>query len=119
MKRLLLVSYAFPPQRNAESVLVLATVRALTRAGWEVTVLTIDHTKTTEPVDEDLLREVPPGVAVVRAGGYEHWLSRYVGPWRAFWYGLRLLGLPERHCAWYFPALRGARRLLATQRFDI
>src|SRR2546423_9907479 len=119
MRRLLLVSYAFPPQRNAESVLVLATVRALASAGWEVTVLTIEHTKTTEPVDEDLLREVPPGVAVVRAGGWEHWFSRYAGPWRAFWYALRLLGLPERHCAWYFPALRAARGLLATQRFDV
>jgi glycosyltransferase involved in cell wall biosynthesis len=119
MKRLLLVSYAFPPQRNAESVLVLATVRALAQAGWDVTVLTIDHTKTTEPVDLDLLREVPPGVTVVHAGGWEHWLSRYHGPWRAFWYGLRILGLPERHCAWYFPALRAARRLLETQRFDV
>jgi glycosyltransferase involved in cell wall biosynthesis len=116
--RLLLVSYAFPPQRNAESMLVLATVRALTQAGWEITVLTIDHTRTTEPVDLDLLQDVPPGVAVIRAGGWEHVGARYRGPWRAFWYGLRMLGLPERHCAWYFPALRAAHSLLKTQHFD-
>ncbi len=119
MKRLLLVSYAFPPLRNPESLLVLATVRALARSGWAVTVLTIDPTRTAEPVDQDLLGEVPPSVAVIRAGGCEHWLSRYPALRRALWYGLRVLGLPEQQCAWYIPARRAARRLLRQERFDV
>ena len=119
MRQLLLVSYAFPPQRNPESLLVLATVRGLARSGWAITVLTIDPAQTTEAIDQDLLEEVPPSVSVVRAGGFEHWLSGFPALRRSFWYGLRLLGLPERSCAWYFPALRAGRRLLRKQRFDV
>ena len=119
MTRLLLVSYAFPPQRNPESLLVLATVRALARSGWAVTVLTIDPARTGEPIDPDLLGEVPPSVTVIRAGGCEHWLSGYPALRRAVWYGLRVLGLPEQQCAWYVPARRAARRLLRQQRFDV
>ena len=119
MRRLLLVSYCFPPQRNPESLLVLATTKALVAAGWHVTVVTVDPSQTPEAVDQDLIGEIPESVFIVRTGNLERYLSAVPRIRRICWYGLEFLGLPEQQCGWFFAARDAVQDQLASGQFDI
>jgi glycosyltransferase involved in cell wall biosynthesis len=68
MKRLLLVSYGFPPMRTAESIMVLKKVRVLARH-FAITVVTLDNHRGLFPQDAALAHHVPPGVEVIRIPG--------------------------------------------------
>ena len=75
--RALVVAYDFPPHAAIGTMRTLRVVRQLDARGWQVTVLT-GHPgayRTSTPVDEALVRKIPPGVHVLR--------SRAIRPWDA------------------------------------
>ncbi|HYM11520.1 MAG TPA: glycosyltransferase [Bryobacterales bacterium] len=119
-RRLLGVSYSFPPLHNAQSLLVERTVRALSGMGWQVTMLTVNPGSTMEPVDDALTERIPRAVEVVRTASLERRL--FAAPpslERILRHSLHFCGLPEKQFPWYFSACRAGRRLLGARRFDI
>ncbi len=60
----LCVAYAFPPINRSGTQRTLGFVRHLDRLGWDATVLTVIPRG--EPLDESLVREVPPSTTVLR-----------------------------------------------------
>ncbi len=67
MKKVLIISYAFPPMNVAGSFRPLRFVKYLSLFGWTASVLTV---RGREDILQDwtLLKEVPPNVAVHKAG---------------------------------------------------
>ncbi len=122
MKRILFVSYAFPPELVPESVLVTRTLGALVEHGWAVTVLTVGG-KVEGLTDEGLAREISEAVEVIRVPSRERYV-RVLGelpmrlhriPFRA----LSILGWPEEQYLWVAPAVREGIRLMEERRFDV
>ena len=70
MKRVLIVSYFFPPSTNMGSHRMLRFVRHLRQFGWEPVVLTTDF-KGGTLVDEQLLAHVPKDIEVHRIRGVD------------------------------------------------
>jgi len=65
--RLLVLTYYWPPSGGAGVQRCLKWVKYLPELGVEPTVITVDPDQASYPVrDESLLREVPPGVRVIR-----------------------------------------------------
>ena len=62
LKRLLVVSYAFPPLCVAEAEQTARTVHQLATLGWEMTVLTIQPRSTTERYAADRSPAMPDSV---------------------------------------------------------
>jgi glycosyltransferase involved in cell wall biosynthesis len=67
-RRVLLVTAHFPPNRRAGTHRLLRFARNLDALGWRVSVLTLepDAYRDGVPLDEQLLKEVPPSVQVTR-----------------------------------------------------
>jgi glycosyltransferase involved in cell wall biosynthesis len=70
MKRVLIVSYFFPPVSNMGSHRILRFVRHLREFGWEPVVLTGKSAGWTT-TDEHLLRQIPTDIEVLRVGGFD------------------------------------------------
>ena len=70
MRRLLLISYYFPPLAGSGTFRPLRLTRYLPRHGWEVTVLTVSE-RARVLKDPGLVGEVPPGVRVERTSSIE------------------------------------------------
>ncbi len=118
MKRLLIVSYASPPQLTAESLLLTRKMRALDRYGWHMTLLTIDPRATGEPLDAKLMEIMPASVEIIRTGSLLRLLFTVRGLQGAIFRTLLHLGLPEKQIIWYLFAVRAGRQLLRNQQFD-
>ena len=69
-RRVLLVTAHFPPNRRAGTHRLLRFARNLDALGWRVSVLTLepDAYRDGVPLDDQLLKEVPPTVTVTRTG---------------------------------------------------
>jgi len=97
VKRILLISYHFPPIGGAGAQRPAKLVRRLRELGWEAVVVTCpaDVESRWTPHDEQLVRELPSGTEVLRLRGPEPvpttgWrrrAERWVGfePWRRWW----------------------------------
>jgi glycosyltransferase involved in cell wall biosynthesis len=64
-RKLLLVTYHFPPSAASATFRVLGFVRHLPRYGWEAVVVAPPR-GLWEPVDDELVAQVPPGTVVYR-----------------------------------------------------
>jgi glycosyltransferase involved in cell wall biosynthesis len=71
-RRVLVVAYDFPPHGAIGTMRTLRVVQQLASDGWDVKVLTSDPAAFRQgtPVDDTLLRRVPPSVTVVRAAAF-------------------------------------------------
>jgi len=118
MNRLLVVSYAFPPQLTPESLLLLRRVKELVRLGWDLTVLTVDKRATLEMFDPRLEESLPPSLKVRRTGGALSPLYAVKGIAKVILKSLTLLGLPEMQSPWYFFGRQAGRRLVREQGFE-
>ncbi len=111
MRKLLFVSYYFPPALTSESLRALRTVKYLPRWGWEPIVLAAFLTKQVERnFDKSLLSELPKGIAVHRvysfANRFSNFALRRIG---AF---LRWSCLPLYNIEWVpFAVLKGEKIL--------
>ncbi len=72
MKRILLISYYFPPSGGSGVQRMLKFARYLPSYGWLPTVLTVDPKFAAFPsIDESLLREVPSEVKVIHTRAWD------------------------------------------------
>jgi len=121
MRRVLLVSYYFPPVAGSGVFRPLRLARYLPDAGWEVTVLGVGS-KARLLRDEALLREVPARTRVERTASLEprtlllalnrvglRSLSRRVEPW---------FRIPDDQRGWVPFAVRRAMRALRERPHD-
>lgn len=127
MKRVLFVSYIFPPMIAGGVHRVAQTCKFLPEFGWAPTVLTAQEPNLKLPNDE-LIVELPPAVDIRRAYCPLQKAGTLNQPHRAR--GLagfvrtikrkfaRLAFLPDWQVAWYPWAMKAGREILAEQKFD-
>lgn len=82
MKRVLMISYVFPPMAAVGGHRVAKFTKFLPECGWEPTVLTV-RSGFNYAFDESLLDELPQSLQVIRTGGFEpiRWWEREMGRW--------------------------------------
>lgn len=141
MKRLLLISYYFPPSGGPGVQRVLKMARYLPACGWEPVVLTVRPEDASYPdPDPAMLDEVPSSVRVERTRAWDPYAlyARLLGKkkketvgvgfihageagWKerlAKWVRANLF-LPDARVGWVPFALRRARRLMDEAPFDL
>lgn len=115
MKRLLLISYVFPPLTGSGVFRPLRFAKYLPRHGWGVTVLCVDP-RVRLPRDSELLRDVRDDVRVERTGTLEPrnallvlnrlGLTKFSAAVQRWW------RVPDDQRGWVPFAVRRARRVL-------
>ncbi len=138
MKRVLLISYYFPPSGGPGVQRILKFARYLPQCGWLPTILTVDPNCAAFPsIDDSLLEEVPTEVEVIRTrawdpfGVYGRILGKrrdevikvgYIEGKRGLKHVARWLRgnvfLPDARVGWVPFGSRVARKLVKTQQFD-
>lgn len=119
----LLITAHFPPDRGAATQRMLRFARALTDAGWALTVVTLDpgSYRRGTPIDEELLARIPPQVKVVRTGAWRPDAgdtSRTVAR-RLLSAVFQAVAVPDRDLGWLRPALRAALKAHDEDPFDV
>lgn len=109
MKKLLLISYFFPPYGGAGVQRALKLCNAAPQLGWHVPAVISAFPAAAESQDPSLLSEIPDGCevarpSVLRPGG----LSRWLGPWMA----------PDPYVGWLPGAIRAAREAVRRHQPD-
>src|SRR5207248_10725875 len=74
-RKLLILTYHFPPSAASGTFRMIGFVRHLRRFGWQ-TIVVAPPRLPDEPTDEGLLGRVPPETAVYRIPYPDHWLSK-------------------------------------------
>lgn len=140
-KRLLLVTYHFPPVLSAGVSRMIGITRSLAARGWEITVVTVG--RSCSELSEDATRtDIPETLEVVRTGTLE--IDRF-NPRILFGIGTgggngdpdgvrkllagvlkypylllhRLGSYPERQAGWNPPLYGALKRLITPGRFDV
>lgn len=110
-----MIAYHFPPLRGSSGIhRVLAFGRYLSEDhGWKPTVLTL-HPRAYPETSDDLVRDIAPGIEVVRAFGLD--TARHLSI--AGRYPLRL-ALPDRWISWWIGGTLTGGRLIRRQRPDV
>ena len=138
MKRVLLISYYFPPSGGPGVQRILKFARYLPQCGWLPTVLTVDPNYAAFPsIDDSLLEEVPSDVEVVRTRAWDPFsvYGRIQGKRRdevikvgyiegkqglknvAQWLRGNIF-LPDARVGWVPFGSRAARKLVRKHKFD-
>src|SRR5437870_4111524 len=102
MRKLLLLTYHFPPTAASGTFRILGFARHLPSYGWQPVVVAPPQLPW-EPIDEELVRHVPPEVIVNPVPYPAHGLTK---PLRRF----------ARHALWLPKALAAARRAVEEHR---
>lgn len=106
-KRLLLVSYFFPPFGGAGVQRALKLCRAAPALGWQVPVVVSAEPGPSEGMDPATIHEIPAGTEVLRPKLWRPGrLSRWIGPWMA----------PDPYLGWLGPATDAAHTAYAVHR---
>ena len=72
LKKVLVITYYWPPSGGAGVQRSLKFVKYLSQMGFSPIVLTVDETKASYPLnDHSLLKEVPENVKVIRTNSFE------------------------------------------------
>ncbi|MBX3441621.1 MAG: glycosyltransferase family 4 protein [Planctomyces sp.] len=130
MRRLLYITYLFPPANNVGVHRTVRFLKSLPECGWMPTVLTPDRPKV-QGVEPSLVERLDSGLSVVRTGSMEllnygrsldsespsgnGWMETLLQPPRDLW---RYLALPDEKLGWVPSAVRAGARLLRQQSFD-
>ena len=116
--RVLFISYFFPPTAGGGVFRPLATVKYLSRLGWDITVIT-STTPKHYPVDPELARQIPADVAVIRIPVV--WegstVRRALGRLNLDWIPKSLI-TPDERIFWAEKAERKSLKLLKQGGFD-
>ena len=138
MKRILLISYYFPPSGGSGVQRMLKFARYLPRYGWLPTVLTVDPKFAAFPsTDASLLQEIPPEVKVIRTRAWDPFslYGRFQGKKKADVVEVGHVGgksgfkrvarwlrgnvfLPDARIGWVPFASKVVRKLVQEQKFD-
>jgi hypothetical protein len=113
MKRVLMVAFHFPPFAGSSGVQrTLRFVQHLPSYGWEPIVLTA-HPRAYEATNDDLLSDVPEGIAVERAFALD--TARHLALGRRY---PAALARPDRWSTWRFGAIAAGLRLIRRHQPD-
>lgn len=110
-KRLLIVSFIFPPQLLARSLQLLKTVNALAKLGWDITVYAADHRLLKDKCDESLLNKLDPSVKIIPGYTFESWLLANLTASLS-------LGMPDDKYLWRYRGKKYLQEFLKTEKFD-
>lgn len=116
MKKVLFVSYAFPPQLSPESIQASRYVKVLPQYGWEPYVICADEDSIlSEPIDKGMLSILPSNIRILKVRSFEpRILMMAIGKLLPI-----LLTLPDSKLGWYLPPYKKALMLLRRERFDL
>lgn len=140
VKRVLYITYYFPPSGGSGVQRGLKMVKYLPDAGWTPVVLTVDPEQASYPdLDPGMLADVPEGVHVERTSSWDPYTmyARMMGKKKADVVGVGFLGadhaslkerfarwvranlfLPDARVGWVRHAVRAGRRLASDPGFD-
>lgn len=110
-KRLLIVSFIFPPQLLARSLQLLKTANALSNAGWDITVYTADTTLLQEPLDFDLTEKLSKKIKIITGYTLENWFFANLTASLS-------IGMPDDKYAWRIAGKKDLKKLLEKESFD-
>jgi glycosyltransferase involved in cell wall biosynthesis len=139
MKKVLFITYYWPPSGKASLQWPLKIIKHLPSFGWTPSVLTVCEDTFTQK-DETFLKEIPADVKVFKAKSYEPFniYKKIIGKSKdeqliasetiskknnSFAHRLSIylrmnLFIPDARVGWYFPAVKSGSQLLITEKFD-
>ena len=120
-KRILIVTYGFPPSNTIPVHRVLRLSKWLPRYGWEPTILTV-KTRFAHPSfygnqDKDLNSLVLKGLNVHRASSFEHVNHAFFGKVQARI--MELVAIPDPYVTWLPGALRTGKKIIDERGIDV
>lgn len=139
MKKVLFVTYYWPPSGKASLHWPLKIVKYLPKYGWQPSVLTVEE-DTFSQQDETLSEDISPELKVIRTKSYEPFniYKKFTGKKEddqlvasetisksnrslshriSIWIRMNLF-IPDARVGWYFPAVKAARKLIKDEKFD-
>ena len=116
MKKVLFITYCFPPLLGPESIQSSRYIKFLLEYGWESYILCVDAKYSTDPLDNGMLELVSDNIpSIKRARSYESGL--FINNLaRLFRF---LVQMPDIKIAWYYFAYKHAISMLKTTKFDL
>ncbi|MBU1082993.1 glycosyltransferase family 4 protein [Patescibacteria group bacterium] len=108
MKKVLFISYFFPPIYSVESTMALNTIKYLTQYGWEPLTVASNHSREFG-IDSSTIVAVSAGLNITRADSTENFISRFLN-----WLGI----VPDAMFGWRTGATAVARELLAQHKIE-
>lgn len=142
MKKVLFITYYWPPSGKASLQWPLKIIKHLPAFGWAPSVLTVDEDTFTQK-DETFLNEIPAEVKVVRAKSYEPFdiykkitgkekneqliasetisknnSQRKMAHKLSIWIRMNLF-IPDARVGWYFPAIKTGLAMLTREEVNV
>jgi len=139
MKKVLFVTYYWPPSGKASLHWPLKIMKHLPKYGWQPSVLTVEE-DTFSQQDETLSEDISPELKVIRAKSYEPFniYKKFIGKKKddqlvtsetisksnrslshriSIWLRMNMF-IPDARVGWYFPAVKAARKLIKDEKID-
>lgn len=118
MKKVLIVTYSFPPAENACARRADSFVRQIVKYGWEPLILTGDiKAKTVPDAKEHNNAPIPEGIDIVKTGSWQS--ENLPAPFRPAAGFLSSLLVPDRERLWELFCIRKAIRLAKSMGVDL
>jgi len=139
MKKVLFITYYWPPSGKASLHWPLKIMKHLPKYDWQPSVLTVEE-DTFSQQDETLSEDISPELKVIRAKSYEPFniYKKFIGKKKddqlvtsetisksnrslshriSIWLRMNLF-IPDARIGWYFPAVKAARKLIKDEKID-
>jgi len=139
MKRVLFITYYWPPSGKASLHWPLKIMKHLPKYGWQPSVLTVEE-DTFSHQDETLSEDISPEIKVTRTKSYEPFnlYKKFIGKKEddqlvasetisksnrslshriSIWLRMNLF-IPDARVGWYFPAVKAAREIIKDEKID-
>jgi len=139
MKKVLFITYYWPPSGKASLHWPLKIIKYLPKYGWQPSVLTVKE-DTFSQKDETLLEHISPELRVIRTKSYEPFniYKKFIGKKEddqlvasetisksnrslshiiSIWLRMNLF-IPDARVGWYFPAVTSAIKLMKEEKID-
>jgi glycosyltransferase involved in cell wall biosynthesis len=140
MKKVLFITYFWPPSGKASLHWPLKMIKFLPEFGWEPSVLTVNE-DTFYQKDETLLKEINSDLQVIKTGTWEPFdiYRKFIGKKKneplvasesmsktntsfghrlSLWVRMNLF-VPDARAGWYFPGLKEGKKFLSKNKVDI
>ncbi len=139
MKKVLFITYFWPPSGKASLHWPLAMIKHLPGFGWQPSVLTVKEETFTQP-DESLLNEINENIEVIKTKTFEPFniYKRFIGKSKneqlnaseaisqssnsitnriSIWIRMNLF-IPDARIGWYLFAVNDGKKYLSKNKFD-
>ncbi len=140
MKKVLFITYYWPPSGKASLHWPLKIIKHLPSFGWLPSVLTVDE-DTFSQKDETFIKEIPSDVKIIRAKSFEPFdiYKKFTGKGKdeqlvasetiskknqsfshklSIWIRMNLF-IPDARVGWYFPTVKAVTKFLQKEKVDV